>query len=454
MASKPRGIHRRISSDSDNDLDKSYDMAGYTMSPASSSRSKSKGKATEPEKVNNLSFGDAVIDPSEEEPNYDDEQKPILPSWISTISGMQNHGPVDAAQKRRSIEKMWLQSAEQTTGNSDVESVTSNNSGLGHPETQLDENFTDLQLDADLHSVRTDIQMEADSILRILDDIHISDEAAVPRDISVQLRKHARAIAYIFGDDVISLKRRIKDQNEETQKLIRKHEAECTRANIATTETIHKLEKEKDGEIRCIELRDRSEIQKLRKQYEESEQRHQKQTALFEEKIALLKIDYPAYRALKGEHKKSKDQLEASEAQTSLLFEDSKKRDAELTQPLECKEKNNHRLVDTAKLRSPDMDGLHSNGMLRNEIQTLKLRETLLFQSYQGLKKENSALRRHVHGFQPAPTNKQSNTKLWSTLTGSLSGKYETITSTSTGNTLGPSKTFAEVAENNIPTIG
>jgi hypothetical protein len=206
MAPVTRGIPNGISADSDNDSDASYNMAKYAMSPTSTSSSKSKGKETaEPKKIDNLSFEDAVTDPGEEEPNYHGEQTSILTSWISKISGMQNNRPADAAQSCDSIEKIWLQSAEQMTGDSDVESVISNDSGLGNPETQLNEDFTDLQLDADLQSVRNDIQTEAESIIRTLDDIHLGDETAVPRDISVQLRKHARAIVYIFGDDVVGL---------------------------------------------------------------------------------------------------------------------------------------------------------------------------------------------------------------------------------------------------------
>lgn len=149
-----------------------------------------------------------------------------------------------------------MQSVEQTTVDSDVESVVSSESGLGNPETESeekDDNFTDLQLDADLQSVRADVQTEAESILRILDGIHLTHETGVPREISSQLREHSRTIASFFGDDIPFLKRKLKDRDEEMQKLIRKHAAECTRTNTATNEAMFKLQREKDSEIEALD---------------------------------------------------------------------------------------------------------------------------------------------------------------------------------------------------------
>jgi hypothetical protein len=67
---------------------------------------------------------------------------------------------------------------------------------------ERDEEFIDLQLDADLQSIRSEILKETQTILRIMDDFHLTDEKAVPLEIRIRLRKHARAIASFFGDDV------------------------------------------------------------------------------------------------------------------------------------------------------------------------------------------------------------------------------------------------------------
>jgi chromosome segregation ATPase len=282
------------------------------------------------------------------------------------------------------------------------------------------------------------------------------------------------------------LKRKIKGQNEETQKLIHKYEVERARTNTVTAETIYKLEKEEDGEIKCIKLCHRSEIQELRKQYEESEQRHQKQTALFEEKIALLKIDYLAYRALKGEHKKLKDQLEAFEAQTSLLVESMVQQsrdsqecvDVQLAQASNQiselryeKAANDEKMVGCVReaqgYEEERNAALFEVSELRNVVEDLKARvkgskkrDAELTQALEREeKKENSAPKQQIQAFQPATINKQPNIKLYLTLwqvdeTGSLSGKYEIVTSKSTADTLGPFKAFAEVAANNLPTTG
>jgi hypothetical protein len=98
------------------------------------------------------------------------------------------------------LETKWLKSAEQTTGESDVESVLSIDSGLGSLESHAHEEFTDLQADANLQSASTEFQTQVKTIHQILDDIHLGDGTAVPRDTRVRLREHARVIAYIFGD--------------------------------------------------------------------------------------------------------------------------------------------------------------------------------------------------------------------------------------------------------------
>jgi chromosome segregation ATPase len=115
------------------------------------------------------------------------------------------------------------------------------------------------------------------------------------------------------------LKCRIKVQKIETEKIIQKHAAEFSRTNTANNEMIVKLGKKKDEEIKSIHGHHRSEIQEIRNQYDDFDQRHQKQIALFKQKIGQLAVDYPAFNALKEEHEKLKQQLGAATAQNSAL---------------------------------------------------------------------------------------------------------------------------------------
>jgi hypothetical protein len=294
-------------------------MPEGTASLAPTSSTNSKVKQLHSERFENLCVENAVTGLAGEMPNNHDQKNSTLPSWIPKISRMPQSLTSNFAQKRASMEELWFQSAQQTTGESDVESVISNDSGLGNPETQSDEQFTDLKLDADLQSVRTDIQTEVEALLRTLDDINLNDETAVSRETSVQLRKHSRAIASIFGDDVVILKRIIKDQDEELGKLTRTHAAECARTNTATNETVFKVDQEKIEEMKLLEQRHNSEVQKLCSQYEDSKKRHKKQIVLLEQKVGLLGIDSPSYKALADEHDIVKGQLAAAKAQISAL---------------------------------------------------------------------------------------------------------------------------------------
>jgi hypothetical protein len=124
----------------------------------------------------------------------------MLPSWISKITGLPIYCHAGTSKNNDLLETKWLRSAEQTTGESDVESVLSIDSGLGTLEAQAHEDFTDLQADANLQSASIEFQNQVKTIHQILADIHLDDETAVPRDIRVRIREHARVIAYIFGD--------------------------------------------------------------------------------------------------------------------------------------------------------------------------------------------------------------------------------------------------------------
>jgi len=161
------------------------------------SSSKSKSKATRDGKVDNKSFEDTFTSFAGETATIHENRHSFLSSWMSKLPGIPKAHASDVTQAGCSAERTWLQSAARTTGESDVESVISNISSLG----ELDESFTDLQLDADLQTIRCDIQTKTEGLLRILDDIHLGDEKSVPRETSVELRKRARAIVSIFGDE-------------------------------------------------------------------------------------------------------------------------------------------------------------------------------------------------------------------------------------------------------------
>jgi chromosome segregation ATPase len=103
------------------------------------------------------------------------------------------------------------------------------------------------------------------------------------------------------------------------QKLIRKHAAECTRTNTATNEAMFKLQREKDSEIEALARHHHSQTQRLLHDFEYSEQRYKKQLSMLNEKIGVLKVDYPAYCGLKAEHQTLKHQLERHDAQSLVL---------------------------------------------------------------------------------------------------------------------------------------
>lgn len=308
-----------MSPHSDNDSHASYDLAEANMPPTSTSSSNSNGKAIKSNKFMSLRDDNAVTHPSGEQPKVNEEQNSMSPSWITKIAGMPIYCHAGTSKNNDLLETKWLKSAEQTTGESDVESVLSIDSGLGSLKSHAHEEFTDLQADANLQSASTEFQTQVKTIHQILDDIHLGDGTAVPRDTRVRLREHARVIAYIFGDDVAELRRRIKDQKIEREKIIQKHAAELARANIATGKMIVKLKKEKHEEIKNMHGHYRLEIQEIRNQYDDFEQQHQTQIALFKHKIGQLAVDYLAYHALKEEHEKLKQQLGAATAHNSAL---------------------------------------------------------------------------------------------------------------------------------------
>ena len=173
-----------MSSHSDNDSHASYDLAEANMPPTSTSSSNSNGKAIKSNKFISLRDDNAVTHPSGEEPKAYEVQYTMSPSWISKVTGLPNYCHAGTSKNNDLLETKWLRSAEQTTGESDVESVLSIDSGLGTLEAQAHEDFTDLQADANLQSACIEFQNQVKTIHQILADIHLEDETAVPRDIS------------------------------------------------------------------------------------------------------------------------------------------------------------------------------------------------------------------------------------------------------------------------------
>ncbi len=200
MAPITRTYPNGISLHSDNESGASYDLAEDNMPPASTSSSKSNGKPIKYNKYVNLSDDNAVIDLTGEETRVDEVQNSMSPSWTTKISGIPMYCHADTSKNNDFLERKWLQSAEETTGESDVESLLSIDSGLGSLEPQAHEDLTILQAGATLQSASIEFQTQVKAIRQNLDNIHLGDETALPRDTRVRLREHARIIAYIFGD--------------------------------------------------------------------------------------------------------------------------------------------------------------------------------------------------------------------------------------------------------------
>lgn len=108
----------------------------------------------------------------------------------------------------------WAQGLAANSGDSDVESLASNNSGIDAPEQDRDNEVQsvskdgtdvpihDSQAEKDLVATRAQLFAEIMKIIELMDGIDTDDQENVHHQVGVQLREHARAIAAIFGDDV------------------------------------------------------------------------------------------------------------------------------------------------------------------------------------------------------------------------------------------------------------
>ena len=152
------------------------------------------------DKVYKKSSEDAITGFAGETASIHENRNSFSSSWILKFPSTHAAHATDVTQAGCSAERTWLQSAAQTTGESDVESVISNISSFSEL-GELGESFTDLQLDADLQAIRNHIQIEIEGLFRTLDDIDLDNEKPVPRGATVELRKRARAIVSIFGDE-------------------------------------------------------------------------------------------------------------------------------------------------------------------------------------------------------------------------------------------------------------
>ncbi len=97
---------------------------------------------------------------------------------------------------------------------------------------------------------------------------------------------------------MVSLKRKIKSQDEETQKLILKHAAECARTNTKTNQAIFNLQKEKDSEIKQTRRRNILEIARLMNRLDYNEQHYQRQLALLDQKNKDLEKENVNYKQI------------------------------------------------------------------------------------------------------------------------------------------------------------
>lgn len=121
----------------------------------------------------------------------------------------------------------WLKQSSMTTGESDVESVESINSGLGDAAQETrdrshsmeDEEFLDLSSEKDLQTKVERLWEQVRSIQAILDQAQVSDNPAVNQEIFSQIQTHALEIAGIFGDDFRELNKLTKKLESEVSDL-------------------------------------------------------------------------------------------------------------------------------------------------------------------------------------------------------------------------------------------
>ena len=112
----------------------------------------------------------------------------------------------------------WRQESQMTTGESDVESVVSEDSALENsPETsekdtisaeyQENQDFDGAILDdSELSTLRSKVEAHCENMVNIVDDAPSQMDARTSKLIGCQLRKCSRDIAAMFGDDIVSLK--------------------------------------------------------------------------------------------------------------------------------------------------------------------------------------------------------------------------------------------------------
>jgi len=142
----------------------------------------------------------------------------------------------EASPESDASQAKWPQSTGQTTGDSDVESAISNDSGLGFRSKESDSNsraqpvsktddedFQDLQLDVDVQELRANFHQEAEAISRILGNIQVTGQASVPWKISQQLRRYSKSIVAMFGDDTKDLNPLFETHSTELKLLVQIH---------------------------------------------------------------------------------------------------------------------------------------------------------------------------------------------------------------------------------------
>jgi len=157
---------------------------------------------------------------SRESTHYDavEENKPkstISSAWFSSVMTNLRNGEFSAhpaARKAPLREQtqslMWPQDAQMTAGDSDVESVISNDSGLVEMDAASkaveDEAFEDIKAQVEINTIRIQLQDYTDTMLQIMDNIPVMGAVDIHEQMDT-VQQVSRKVAALFNDNIPSM---------------------------------------------------------------------------------------------------------------------------------------------------------------------------------------------------------------------------------------------------------
>jgi hypothetical protein len=202
---------------SDTDSDGSYDHGDCTGPNAPNGKDTSKTQESKSEEPKFANASEYI------KTNFSKIMDAPLPSFFRNLkSGESSISQATLEDPHGSWRQKgkWPQDASVATGDSDVESVVSNNSGLNSefekdtpkldPSSlkstdegdQLNPDFEDITADAEIQNSASQLQSHSEQILQILNDIPIPGDVDTHKVISQQIQTHSRSIAAMFGDNI------------------------------------------------------------------------------------------------------------------------------------------------------------------------------------------------------------------------------------------------------------